>query len=56
MTIAAKYPTFKIIKGALTWKPLFRRNLNFLGKLNLSEAINEFLEWRTHFAPPQEKA
>ena len=37
--IATRYPTSKIIKNAITWKPLFRRKSTFLSNLNLSEAI-----------------
>ena len=29
----------KIIKNAVTWKPLFERKPNFLSKLDSSEAI-----------------
>ena len=39
-TLVIKYPAFRTIKNAVTWKLHFRRKLIFLRKFDLSKAIH----------------
>ena len=43
MAVVIRYPTYKIIKNTITWKPLFRRKETLLSKLDLSETMNRKL-------------